>query len=89
MRVVDAHEHGLGFRELGQQGQERDPDGERVRGLGVVRERAVEGIGLSVGKARDLADRGPQQLRESGEGSSASVSTPWALSSVMPPLARA
>ena len=68
LRVVDAHEHGVGLRELGQQGQQRDPDGQRVRRLGVVRERAVEGIGLRVGEARELADRRSQQLGEAGEG---------------------
>ena len=67
MRVVDAHEHGVGFRELGQEGQQRDPDGQRVRRLGVVRERAVEGIGLGVGEVRELADRGPEQFGEAGE----------------------
>ena len=63
LRVVDAHEHGVGFRELGEQGQQRDPDGQRVCGLGVVRERAVEGIGLGVGKVRELADRGSRAAR--------------------------
>ncbi len=69
LRVVDAHEHRFGLGELGQQGQQRDPDRQRVRGLGVVRERAlVEGVGLGVGEVRELPDRGSQQFGEPGEG---------------------
>ena len=68
LRIVDAHQHRLGLRELGQQRQQRDADGQRVGGLGVVRQRAVEGVGLGVGQAPDLTDRGPEQLGEAREG---------------------
>ena len=84
LRVVDGDEHRRRLGQRDQKGVQRDAHGERVRGLAVQRQRALEGLGLGRGQGRDLFVTGPSSSVRPAKASSASLSTPCARSWVSP-----